>query len=103
MKDLPDIALLATARELDAVRVRAALLRTFEYRATHSVPTAVPDAPAEWARVYAALAREDQLPWASLDEVLGAVRAFLDPVLADDASGTWSPHSWSWSTDALSP
>ena len=46
VKDLPDIALLATARELCASRVRTALLRTFDYRATHSVPTVVPDAPA---------------------------------------------------------
>jgi hypothetical protein len=97
VKDLPDIALLATARELDASRVRAALQRTFEYRATHPLPVSVPEAPAEWSPVYAMLAREDRLPWASLDEVLGAVRAFLDPILADDASVTWSPQSWSWS------
>jgi len=103
VKDLPDIALLATARELDAARVRAALQRTFEYRATHPVPISVPNAPAEWSTVYAMLAREDRLPWASLDEVLGAVRAFLDPVLANGASVTWSPQSWSWSRDALSP
>jgi predicted nucleotidyltransferase component of viral defense system len=102
VKDLPDIALLATARELDASRVRAALERTFEYRATHPVPVSVPEPPAEWSPIYEALAREDRLPWASLDEVHGAVRAFLDPLLANGASVTWSPQSWHWSTDALS-
>jgi hypothetical protein len=97
VKDLPDIALLATARELDASRVRTALQRTFEYRATHPVPRFVPEAPTEWSPVYVMLAREDRLPWASLEEVLGAVRAFLDPVLAEGVIGSWSPQSWSWS------
>jgi hypothetical protein len=93
MKDLPDIALLATMRELDALRVRAAILSTFEYRTTHPVPNCVPEAPVEWLPVYASLAREDQLPWANLDDVLDAARTFLDPILADGANATWSPQS----------
>ena len=39
---------------------------------------------------YAALAREDQLPWPTLAEVSAAARAFLDPVLATAAVATWN-------------
>ncbi len=46
VKDLPDLALLASAQELDAKRLRAALEQTFAFRKTHSLPGAVP-VPAE--------------------------------------------------------
>jgi Nucleotidyl transferase AbiEii toxin, Type IV TA system len=45
VKDLPDLALLATAGPLDAVRLRAALEQTFAFRKTHALPAAIPDAP----------------------------------------------------------
>jgi hypothetical protein len=59
----------------------------------------VPDAPAEWTPVYAMLAREAQLPWASLGEVQRVVRAFLNPILAGSENATWSPQSWSRSKE----
>ena len=43
VKDLPDIALLATIQPLEARRLRAALERTFEFRATHPLPASLPD------------------------------------------------------------
>jgi hypothetical protein len=45
VKDLPDIALLATIQPLEARRLRMALERTFEFRATHPVPSSLPDPP----------------------------------------------------------
>jgi hypothetical protein len=39
VKDLPDMALLATAEPLEAARLRAALERTFAFRATHPLPS----------------------------------------------------------------
>src|SRR5207244_13067925 len=45
VKDLPDLALLATAQSLDAVRLRAALELTFGFRKTHKLPTALPEPP----------------------------------------------------------
>ncbi|MGH8324889.1 MAG: nucleotidyl transferase AbiEii/AbiGii toxin family protein, partial [Steroidobacteraceae bacterium] len=42
VKDLPDIALLATARSVDAKRVRAALEQTFTFRKSHALPVALP-------------------------------------------------------------
>jgi hypothetical protein len=48
VKDLPDIALLATADTLDADQLRAALQQTFEFRGTHMLPTSLPDPPGTW-------------------------------------------------------
>lgn len=96
VKDLPDLALLATVGHLDAQRVRAAIEQTFGFRKTHQIPGAVP-APIEmWEAPYEAMAREDQLPWSTLDEVTTAVQAFLDPVLAGGLEAIWNPIEWAW-------
>ncbi|MBX3160811.1 MAG: nucleotidyl transferase AbiEii/AbiGii toxin family protein [Deltaproteobacteria bacterium] len=98
MKDLPDLALLGTARaRLDRQELRAAIHDTFAARATHGVPTSVPDPPREWADRYTRLATEEELPWTTLPELLANVRAFLDPVLTSDGSThRWDRASWSW-------
>lgn len=69
VKDLPDIALLSTAKPIDARRLRAALEQTFAFRATHVLPQAVPEPPSTWTTPYVAMAREDQLPWQTLSDV----------------------------------
>jgi Nucleotidyl transferase AbiEii toxin, Type IV TA system len=96
VKDLPDLGLLATAHALDARRLRDALDQTFTFRKTHALPAALPPPMAGWAAPYAAMSREDQLPWATLDDVTKAVQAFLDPVLAGTLHATWERTSWSW-------
>lgn len=48
VRGLPDIALLATARALDAARLIAALEQTFTSRATHTLPDKFPDPVLEW-------------------------------------------------------
>ncbi|MBZ5708546.1 nucleotidyl transferase AbiEii/AbiGii toxin family protein [Nannocystis pusilla] len=97
VKDLPDIALLASIRALDGSRVRSALELTFSFRRTHPVPVLFPDPPDAWDRPYAALAREHDLPWSTLAEVSDAVRAFLDPLLrGGDAAAGWDPAAWRW-------
>jgi hypothetical protein len=95
VKDLPDIALLATARPLDAVRVRSALEQTFEFRATHALPSSLPEPPASWLIPYSEMARENELAWTTLEQLSTAVTAFLNPVLAG-RTGTWHPTEWSW-------
>ena len=75
VKDLPDLALLATARSFDAKRLRTALGQTFTFRKTHALPATVPTPLATWTTPYAAMAREDQLPW-------------LDSI--------WDPSAWKW-------
>ena len=96
VKDLPDLALLASVRVLDAARVRAALVGTFSFRGTHALPMATPAPPDSWLRPYADIVREDDLPWRTLADVTAAVRAFLDPVLAGKGDLLWEPGSWSW-------
>lgn len=96
VKDLPDIALLATAQPIDAKRLRAALEQTFTFRKTHALPANVPAPLGAWTTPYATMAREDQLAWLTLDEVTKAAQSFLDPVLAGGLDATWEPESWSW-------
>lgn len=97
VKDLPDLALLATAQPIDARRVRAALEQTFAFRQTHPLPLALPAPLETWRIPYEAMARDDQLRWPTLEEVTKAARTFLDPVLAGSLGATWDPGRWSWS------
>ncbi len=101
VKDLPDLALLATAGPLDAEELRDALCATFDFRGTHPLPTSLPEPPPEWASVYSRMAAEDCLRWQTLTELFEAVGRFLDPVLRAAGAGgasdaTWHPSSWSW-------
>ena len=96
VKDLPDLALLATAQAIDAKLLSTALEQTFSFRSTHPLPMSVPAPPPAWESPYAAMAREDQLAWATLREVTKAVQPFLDPVLEGDLDATWSAAAWGW-------
>ncbi|MCP4663074.1 MAG: nucleotidyl transferase AbiEii/AbiGii toxin family protein [bacterium] len=96
VKDLPDIALLATAGDIESVTLRQAIERIFEHRATHSVPEAVPDPPGTWGPVYERIAANDGLQWKTLADVTRAVQDFLNPVLAGE-SLTWKADEYAWS------
>jgi hypothetical protein len=94
VKDLPDLALLATTGPFRSDALRGAIEATFDRRGT-PVPVALGAPPEHWRPAYARMARENPLRWASLDDVAHAVRAFLDPVLRGD-EGSWDPQTWSW-------
>ncbi len=96
VKDLPDLALLASIGALDTPRLRAALVDTFTFRDTHALPASTPAPPDAWLQPYASLAVRDRLPWTTLDAVTAVVRAFLDPVLAGEQRLVWEPGTWSW-------
>lgn len=96
VKDLPDLALLAKIREIDAERLRLALEKTFTFRQTHAIPTSVPEPPSSWVDVYRRMADDDDLEWGTLSELVTAVRAFLDPILAGASTGRWLPAGWVW-------
>lgn len=96
VKGLPDLALLASAQAIDANRLRAALEQTFTVRKTHALPVSVPAPLEAWTAPYAAMAREDQLAWPTLDEVTKAAKEFLDPVLGEPLDATWEPATWTW-------
>lgn len=96
VRDLPDLALLGSSGKFDGAELREAIETTFAFRGTHAVPGSVPGAPERWRGQYLRLAAENDLRWTELDEVLIAVRSFLDPVLAG-GDLRWSPESWVWS------
>jgi len=96
VKDLPDLALLGSTRPIEAKRLRAALEQTFTFRETHSLPSSMPRPLEAWRTPYAAMAREDELAWPTLDDVTMAARAFLDPVLQASLDAAWEPSTWTW-------
>jgi hypothetical protein len=96
VRDLPDIALLATTGPIEGAELRLALEKTFGFRGTHSLPASVPAPPAFWVEPYAAMASSDELAWASLVEVTEAVSSFLAPALSAIDCGTWEPRDWLW-------
>lgn len=101
IKDLPDLALLASTGEIDAAQLRTGLETTFGFRGTHALPTEVPRPPEHWTVPYAAMAEADELRWRSIEELYEAVHAFLGPVLAvRAANGRWSAGNWRWNQDA---
>jgi len=98
VKDLPDIALLASIADIDAATLAGAIRETFAHRATHAVPSSLPEPSGAWEPVYARMAGTDDLPWRTLAALTDAVRAFLDPVLAG-ITGPWDPVAWAWRED----
>jgi hypothetical protein len=98
VKDLPDIALLASVRRLDAMRLRGALEQTFGFRATHPLPLELPAPDPSWQAPYARMASNDELRWRTLDAVTIAAKTFLDPVLSSPLEANWEPSSWRWQT-----
>ena len=96
VKDLPDIALLASTGPFQSTKLRAAIEETFRFRGTHSVPTRLAPPPSSWESVYARMANNDGLAWRDLDQVERAARSFLDPLFGG-VTGAWDPASWTWS------
>jgi hypothetical protein len=76
--------------------LRAALEQTFAFRKTHALPASVPAPLEAWRMPYLAMARDEQLAWATLDEVTAATQAFLDPALAGGLDATWDSAMWKW-------
>ena len=103
VKDLPDIALLATLRELELTKVRDAIRLTFSKRKTHPLPDAFAGPPDFWESPYARLASSNRLPWKNLEDVWTAGKVFLEPALSD-GEAIWNPEEWAWhSTDQSDP
>jgi hypothetical protein len=95
VKDLPDMALLATTGPFDGDTLRRTIESTFTFRAVHAIPASLPAPPASWSAPYADMAQENALPWPTLEAVFTHASAFLDPILAGH-DGTWDPVAWTW-------
>lgn len=96
VKDLIDIILMSELAAFDFDRLREAVLRVFEARATHELPASLPTPPRDWARPYRALAEEVGFdPELSVGHRLAA--SFLDPVIADDPGlARWDAQALEW-------
>lgn len=95
VKDLVDLVLIGELAELDAERLSAALVTTFEQRAHQPLPNAVPPPPSSWARPYAELAREVGIA-VEVETGHAAATRLLDPVLRSEAGGRWDPETGRW-------
>jgi predicted nucleotidyltransferase component of viral defense system len=62
VKDLPDIALLASVRSVAARRLAEAMAQTFAFRNTHALPARLPDPLVAWEKPYATLAAKTSSP-----------------------------------------
>lgn len=110
-KDLPDIALLAKQRPIEAATLRDVLIRKFELRVTNvqrtrpdfnfALPSVVPPLPVEpqkstWDGNYGRILQDQpELTWKTLEACHDAVCAFLNPVLSG-CDGVWRPDTWAW-------
>ena len=95
-KDLIDIVLMSELAAFEVDRLREMIVRLFEARATHELPTSVPPPPRDWSRPYRALAEEVGL---DPDPAVGhrRVAAFLHPVLIGDSGfAQWDTERLEW-------
>jgi hypothetical protein len=49
-----------------------------------------------WLAPYARMAQQNELPWADLEALTAALKAFLNPVLSGTAEAAWRPAAWRW-------
>lgn len=98
VKDLVDLVLVKSLASIDADRLHESLAETFEKRRQHQLPKALPPPPSDWAPAYRRLATD-----LGLDPNLGTghseAAALIDPVLAGNARGHWSPDRSAWTQD----
>jgi hypothetical protein len=95
-RDMIDIVLMSELASFEFEQLRGVIVRLFDARATHALPTSLPAAPREWAVPYRALAEEVGLdPDLSVGHRRAA--AFLDPVVSvQPGFGAWDPDELRW-------
>ena len=96
VKDLVDLALIASEADLDAAQLRQQLDATFNSRGTHDLPTELPKPPHDWTVPYGKLAREVGIP-ERIEEGHSGAAAMLDVVLSGQmADGAWDARAGAW-------
>ena len=75
-KDLVDLVLLIERCSLDPLRLHDAVVKTFQRRKTHPVPTELKNPPAQWQTHYRTLAAECGVP-DDLESAIRKVREFF--------------------------
>jgi len=96
VKDLVDLALIASAAHVDSERLSRALRETFGRRDRHELPGALPRPPADWRVPYARMATEIRLA-AELARGYALAARLLDPVLSGElGAAIWEPAAHGW-------
>ena len=99
VKDIVDLALVATTSELEAARLRRALSETFERRSDRDLPRELPPPPRDWEVSFRRLATEIGLG-ADLANGHELAARLLDPILSGDVkTGWWNPACQVWRVD----
>ena len=98
VKDLVDLQIIGSSLAVEGERLREALIAVFAARGKPALPERLPPPPENWARPYARLAAELQLP-PSLEGAYRAVSRFVDPGLAGQARGRWNPDRGEWNEE----
>ncbi|MFN8224419.1 MAG: nucleotidyl transferase AbiEii/AbiGii toxin family protein [Gaiellales bacterium] len=95
-KDLIDIVLMSELASYSFDRLRGTIVRLFEARATHDLPSSLAAPPSEWSIPYRALAVEVGVdPDLTVGHRLAA--AFLDPILVSDPGHVrWDAAAAAW-------
>ncbi len=96
VKDLVDLALIAELSSLDAATLHGEIEATFARRATHPVPSALPQPPDDWRTPFRQLAEAVGVT-SDLQAGHGDATALIDPVLEGVIEqGTWDPEARRW-------
>jgi hypothetical protein len=98
VKDLIDLALIATSSTLGSGALTDALAETFAQRATHPIPNTLPTPPRDyWPAAYATMAAQVGLDTA-VDVGHALAAACLDPILTGQCprGWTWNPEEEQW-------
>lgn len=99
VKDIVDLALVASTARLGAARLRRAVSETFERRSGHALPPALPRPPRDWEVPFRRLAAEIDLV-ADLEKGHGLAAQLLDPILSGKVtSGSWDAARQVWLAD----
>lgn len=96
VKDVVDLALVATTAELDAAKLSRAVKETFERRSGRDLPREMPPPPRDWDVPFRRLAGEIGLA-ADLAKGHELAARLLDPILSGNVTaGRWDPDGQIW-------
>ncbi len=103
VKDLVDLIAITAIETVDGSALSNSLHATFDTRATHDIPAALPEPPLTWSAAFARLAADSPITVeTSLSEGYTRATRFWNPVLAGSVQGSqWLPFRQDWQATTL--
>ncbi|BCB79129.1 hypothetical protein GCM10022251_19530 [Phytohabitans flavus] len=96
VKDLVDIAIIATTQTVDSTALRVAVVTNAALRALELPDRFLVPDPVGWATRYPRVAAEAPGPVADYDTAVNLAEKIFDPVLTATATGVWDPSLQAW-------